>query len=78
MQQTLYGDGHTLSLYQLGQLLLSHRSKWPLRLKMWLVSVGDGTFHLVSHLFINEIKDSYGAMMIAKDRSTVKVEETMA
>lgn len=45
---------------------------------MWLVSVGDGTFHLASHLFTNEIKDSYGAMMIAKDRSAVKVEETMA
>lgn len=43
---------------------------------MWLVSVGDGTFHLTSHLFINEIKDSHGAMMIAKDRPTVKVEET--
>lgn len=42
---------------------------------MWLVSVEDGTFHLASHLFINEIKDSHGAMMIAKDRPTVKVEE---
>lgn len=45
---------------------------------MWLVSVGDRTFRLVSHLFVNEIKDSHGAMMIAKDRSAIKVEEIMA
>lgn len=66
----------TLFLHQPGQLWLPCRPRWPLRLKMWLVSVGNGIFHFVSLLFTSEMEGSHGAVAIARDRPAVRAGET--